>query len=80
MVPCSTAFCADADNRRHGVSVRNPTADASPSSSRPKYSADCPPAHGAMAPSARLASGSGTTSSGSTSFFTPIPEQSGQAP
>ena len=33
-----------------------------------------------MAPSARLASGSGTTSSGSTSLRVPMPVHSGQAP
>ena len=37
-------------------------------------------AHGAIAPSARLSSTSGTTSSGSTSFLMPRPAHSGQAP
>ena len=40
----------------------------------------CPPPHGAMAPSASVRDGSGTTSSGSTSILVPSPVQSGQAP
>ncbi len=47
---------------------------------RVKYSAVCPPAHGAMAPSSSVISSSGTTSSGSTSLRTPMPVQTTHAP
>ncbi len=46
-----------------------------------KYSAEPDPcAHGWMAPSARLRSSSGTSSSGSTSSSVPMPVHSGHAP
>src|SRR3712207_1054563 len=51
-----------------------------PVSSRVKYSLLIEVDHGAIAPCARLFSGSGTTRSGSTSLRVPMPVHSGQAP
>ena len=73
-------FCARAGSARHGVSRSKPSCSPSASSRRRKYSLVWPPDHGWIAPSRRLSSGSGTTSSGSTSFRVPSPVQSGQAP
>ena len=56
-----------------------PCASHTDSSRRWKYLA-CPPDHGAIAPSATESSGSGTTSSGSTSYTMPRPSHSGHAP
>ena len=80
-LPCSTAFCAGgrqlAPRRVHPEADRRRQALQQPAEVLRRL---CPPAHGAMAPSARLSSGSGTTSSGSTSFLIPMPVHSGQAP
>ena len=56
------------------------SASPSASSRRRKYSRLCPVDQGWIAPSRRVRSGSGTTSSGSTSFLVPRPVHSGQAP
>ena len=53
---------------------------ARPTRRRLKYSAECPPDHGAIAPSLSESESSGTTNSSSTSSLVPIPVQSGQAP
>src|SRR5436309_3654579 len=58
----------------------NPSASPSASISLMKYSLTWPPLHTSIAPSARVLSGSDTTSSGSTSIRVPRPVQSGQAP
>src|SRR3712207_5421305 len=60
--------------------MEKPSWSASPLRSRWKYSLLIDPAHGATAPSPRLFSGSGMTSSGSTSLRVPMPVHSGQAP
>ena len=57
-----------------------PVSSESASSNLLKYSLTVPRDHGAIAPSFRVAAGSGTTSSSSTARVTPNPEQSGQAP
>ena len=63
-----------------GLSIENLSSDASASSKRKKYSDDCPPDHGAIAPSLIEIESSGMMRSSSTSSFVPIPEHSGQAP
>ncbi|CFS36457.1 Uncharacterised protein [Mycobacterium tuberculosis] len=69
-----------AGSLRQGVSTSNPSASPRPAIIRVKYSAVWPFDHGATAPCARVRSGSGTTSSGSTSLRMPRPLHSGQAP
>ena len=74
--PSARAPAADS----HGSSMSKPRVSATPCSSRRKYSLVWPVDHGVTAPSARLRSGSGTTSSGSTSLRVPRPVQAGHAP
>ena len=74
------ALRALAGSRFHGVSTSKPSSSPRPAIMRVKYSEVWPIDHGATAPSARVNSGSGTTSSGSTSFLMPNPVHSGQAP
>src|SRR5690625_7649395 len=61
--------------------MENPTSSASPEISRCQYSlVRLPISHGTIAPSARVASGSGIMSSSSTCNCDPIPVQVEQAP
>ena len=64
----------------HGLSIENFSSVANASSRRRKYSEDCAPVHGAMAPSLMEMESSGMIRSSSTSNFVPIPEHSTHAP
>ncbi len=80
VLPSRIARRALAGSLFHGVAMIEPIDVAQADSKRPKYSELWPIDHGAMAPSSRLISGSGTTRSGSTSLRMPRPVHSGQAP
>ena len=74
------ASLAFAESFFQGLSIENFNSEASASRSRKKYSEDCPPDHGAIAPSLIEMESSGMIKSSSTSSFVPIPEHSAHAP